>query len=638
MKIVDRGLLEALARRRPQEPPRRGPSPRHGQGGPDARALLEELGLSVAREGPWGSDGGHRYVLEECPWCGNTDRSAYVLSFRDGGIHAGCHHDSCKGKTARDLVALRGSGSGSRETEDPNASRDRKGGRSGHPSQSELLLRLAAEAEYWHTPGLEPYATVALENGPRENHPLRSRGYKNWLVRTYYRSFGRPPAAQVLRDALDVLEARALYDGAEHAVFVRVAELDDAIYLDLSNERWEAVEITADGWRLVDAPPVRFRRPRGQLALPRPRKGGQIGRLRGLLNLGGDDEGWALILAWLLQVLRGRGPFPVLILLGEQGTAKSFTQKLLRTLLDASIAAVRTAPRDERDLIVSAHNSWVVSVDNVSSLAPWLSDALCRLATGGGLSTRQLYTDSEEVLFEAMRPSVINGITDVATRPDLLDRSLIVVLPPITPEKRRAETDLMADFQSLHPDILGGLCDAASVALRNLASTHLNALPRMADFATWATAAEQGLGLEPGGFLEAYSGNRREAVDQALESDPVAVAVTQLMDGRDEWVGTASTMWQELCELVDESVRHSKSWPGAPNALSARLKRLAPPLREKGIDYDDNPFPKNKDQRLKRLRRVAAKHRPDRPPSDDADGPDGAPPHASGVGREEFRL
>ena len=127
------------------------------------------------------------------------------------------------------------------------------------------------------------------------------------------------------------------------------------------------------------------------------------------------------MLAWLIQALRPQGPYPVLILQGEQGSAKTTIERMLRALVDPSTAPLRTTPRNEHDLYIAATNTWVLAFDNISNLQPWLSDALCRLSTGGGFTTRTLYENREQELFDAMRPVILNGISDVATRPDLFD-------------------------------------------------------------------------------------------------------------------------------------------------------------------------------------------------------------------------
>jgi hypothetical protein len=245
------------------------------------------------------------------------------------------------------------------------------------------------------------------------------------------------------------------------------------------------------------------------------------------------------------------------------------------------------------------------------TLPPWTSDALCRLSTGGGFSARELYTDAEECLFDATRPVILNGITDVATRPDLLDRSLIITLPPIPEEQRKPEAELWRDFEQARPAILGALFYAVSGALGTVEDVRLEGMPRMADFALWATAAEEALGLQPGAFMEAYAGNRREATESALEADPVASAVREFMDDHGEWSGTAAQLWKAPGDLVDEDIEHTKAWPGAPNALSGRLKRLAPALRGVGIECGDARLP-GTGKRVKSLKKIAEQDRHDR--------------------------
>jgi hypothetical protein len=302
----------------------------------------------------------------------------------------------------------------------------------------------------------------------------------------------------------------------------------------------------------------------------------------------------------------------VLLLQGEQGSAKSSAERLLRALVDPSVAPLRTTPRNEHDLFIAATSAWVIALDNISNLQPWLSDALCRLSTGGGFSTRTLYENREQELFDATRPLVANGIADVATRPDLLDRGIIVPLPHIPDEERKPETELWAAFERARPAILGALFNAVAGALGAVSSLRLERMPRMADFALWVTAAEDALGWEAGAFMDAYTGNRKEATETAFEADPVAEAVRAFMEKRTEWTGTAGELWKELSGLVDEEVRHTKAWPGAPNALSGRLKRLAPALRGIGVEYGEDREGKSGARRKKLTKTMDAKDRQNR--------------------------
>ncbi len=202
-----------------------------------------------------------------------------------------------------------------------------------------------------------------------------------------------------------MLEARAQFDAPERSVHVRVAEHDGHVFLDLADDHWRAVEIGSDGWRVNGCPPVRFRRPAGLLPLPLPQRRGALEQLASLLNLSSEND-FVLVVAWLLGALRPSGPYPLLVISGEQGSTKTVLSKMLRALVDPNAAPVRALPRDERELFIAANNGHVLAFDNISRLRPWLSDALCRLASGGGFAVRQLYTDQDEVLFDAARRAV----------------------------------------------------------------------------------------------------------------------------------------------------------------------------------------------------------------------------------------
>ena len=218
-----------------------------------------------------------------------------------------------------------------------------------------------------------------------------------------------------MQSALNVIEAKAHFDAPERLVHVRVGGLDGRLYLDLVDPTWRAVEIDTAGWRVIDNPPVRFRRAAGIQPLPVPVVGGSIEtaavlpqpavgcRLRG----GGRLD---------TRCLRDRGPYPVLALSGEQGSAKSTFSRSCGRLLDPNTAPLRALPREDRDLFIAASNGHVLTFDNVSGLPLWISDTLCRLATGGGFAVRQLYTDQDEVLFDAVRPVILNGIEEIITR------------------------------------------------------------------------------------------------------------------------------------------------------------------------------------------------------------------------------
>jgi len=141
-----------------------------------------------------------------------------------------------------------------------------------------------------------------------------------------------------------------------------------------------------------------------------------------------NREHQILVLTWLVAAFRPKGPYPVLAFHGQQGSAKTTAQTLLKKLIDPSVAPMRTAPRDERDLMISAKHSYVLGFDNFSNIPNWLSDALCRLVTGGGFATRQLYTDEKQTVFDGARAIMFNGIDDIAERGEPNLRTIGIVI------------------------------------------------------------------------------------------------------------------------------------------------------------------------------------------------------------------
>ena len=413
------------------------------------------------------------------------------------------------------------------------------------PTQAEILIELARSAELFHTPDGTGFADLDI-SGHRETWPIRSKGFRRWIARRFFETTDGAPNSEALQSALNVIEARAHFDAPERAVHIRVAAFDNRLYLDLCDETWRAVEIDSSGWRVIDDPPVRFRRAAGMQPLPIPVPGGSIDRLRFFVNVQSEAD-FVLVVAWALAVLRNRGPYPVLVLVGEQGSAKSTFSAILRRLLDPNTAPLRALPREDRDLFIAASNGHVLVFDNVSGLLAWISDTLCRLATGGGFAVRQLYTDQDEVLFDAARPIILNGIEDIVTRQDLADRALFLTLEPIPEERRRSEVELWAAFEAERPQILGALLDAVVEGLKRLPEINLPKLPRMADFAMWATACETAL-WPAGTFWSAYCGNRDEAVEAVIDTDQIAAGVRSLMGSRTEWTGTASDLLGALAE------------------------------------------------------------------------------------------
>lgn len=462
----------------------------------------------------------------------------------------------------------------------------------GGPTTSSIadrVISLALEAEgveLFHTPGrhdAEPYATIT-DGARRETHSVKGRAFRHWVIARYRDEFGSMPSSQGLSDGLAGIAAAAVHDGEAHQIHIRVAAHDGAIWLDLGDDEGRAVRVDATGWRVVQGAdvPVRFLRRAGMQALPVPSAGGTINELRSFVNLP-DERDWRLFVCVVVTYLLSDGPYVVLVVNGEQGSAKSTLCRVLRQLVDPNKAALRRPPRDERDLMIAANNAWIVAYDNISNLPAFLSDALCTLATGGGFGSRQLFTDDEEKLFEAMRPVVLNGIEDVATRPDLLDRAIVLTLPVIPDEARTEDRDQRAGFEAVRARVLGALLDGVAAVLRTRASVKFANKPRMADFAVSAAACASAFGWTQAQVVEAIESNRADANEVAIGNSLIAEAVLRHFEHISEWRGSATDLLRFLEDREDSADRARTGWPATPRALRGALDRIAPSLRRAGF-------------------------------------------------------
>jgi len=516
-------------------------------------------------------DGRNRYKLDHCPFNSEHGRGeAAIFRGSDGLLGFKCQHNSCGDKSWQDVRAL---------VDGPPDTRTKA--TSANESQATKLLKQVEEILLFHNDD-GAYAVIPV-NGHTEIWPLGSSQFRNYLTRQYYLAQQRAPGVKTVEEVLRTLSAKAQFECPEWPVHRRVAEHAGDICIDMCDAQWSVIQVRSDGWHKVAQSPVNFIRARGMQAIPEPQPGGSIEVLWDYINVSSEDAR-SLVIACLVAALRPTGPYPVLVLQGEQGTGKSTCAKLLRTLVDPSAVPLRSAPRNEQDLVLAARNSWIIAFTNLSGLKQWLSDGLCRISTGGGFGTKKLYTDTEEVLIDVQRPMILEGIDNIATRQDLIDRSVIIDLDRIASNKRRPEAELLAAFDAARPAILGKLFDRVSQALKHLSTTQLRRMPRMADFALWATAAEPA--EEQGRFEKAYSHNRKTAVEVGLESSPVAMVLMVMLKDVTQWQGTASQLLAELSSRANEHTIKQLSWPRSAQALSAALRRLAPALRTKRVKIE----------------------------------------------------
>jgi len=427
--------------------------------------------------------------------------------------------------------------------------------------------------------------------GP-ETLAIKSRAFEYFGQSEYTKRTTEPLGATRLADLASLATAGAVNGGRRYPLWRRWAETREHDFIcdlggmDDSDRGFVLIDHEGDGWRYCDRiSGVKFSRAADALAMPVPEHdAARIETLGEFISLQGKDD-LALTWAWLVCAARpGAKSYPIAALSGLQGTGKSSAARRLQDLIDPSGVTGRGLPREERDLAAAVAARHLVSYDNLSTLPSWLSDALARIATGGGFAARRLHTDADEHLSFAVRPLIVNGIADVLGRADLADRTIRIELAP--PEIRRPDEELDRRWAEVWPGLLGLLFDGLSAGLRLFDRTEIADPPRMASAARWATACASGLGIDPAMIIPAWRANRNAGDRAILESDDVAIALLAHLSANGEsWRGTAAHLLTELSSRVSERVARGRDWPSTASSLGLRLKRLVPALRA-GADIE----------------------------------------------------
>ncbi|WP_051079910.1 hypothetical protein [Thioalkalivibrio thiocyanodenitrificans] len=444
-------------------------------------------------------------------------------------------------------------------------------------SAATILVELAQKKYRFGISGDGECFAVPL-SGPKVVATLRGnrQSLRGQLARDYFRTAGRAAPQQALADALLVIEGMA-QESAPEDLYLRVAEHGGAHWLDLGDNTGRAVRITGSGWEIVDKPPVLFKRTALNGALPEPERGADMSILWDMLNVAENDR--PLVAAWLTSAFFGEIAHCVLSFMGEQGTGKTTAGKMLIRAIDPGPVPIRKPPRDAEAWVTAAAGSWVVGLDNLSDIADWLSDSICRAVTGDGDVRRKLYTDGEHAVFSFRRCVLINGIDLGTLRGDLAERMLPIHLEIIPDDKRRCDSDIWPLWDRVHPKVLGAVLDLVAGVAGVLPSVRLDSKPRMADFVRILAATDRVMGTSG---LTYYMSKQGAMAADSLEGDTFVSAIAKQYPG-----GFSGTSAELLGSITPE--RPPKGWPANARSVTARLKRQAPVMRKAGwrVDHDD---------------------------------------------------
>ncbi|MDN3024713.1 ATP-binding protein [Streptomyces sp. S.PB5] len=432
----------------------------------------------------------------------------------------------------------------------------------------------------------------AQKNGHPVARPIRSQGtsgsHRQELMVGLFNDGRGVFNGTALKEALDLIEALAMSQEVQ-PVHIRVAPgFDGATWLDLGRTDGQSVRIHPNGWDILTPDPqeVCWRRTQltGELPLPAKDTDGKgIDLLLRLCNFA-NAETECLAVAWLIGCLGPSVPVPAPFLTGPQGAGKSTGGRMLVRVVEGMSGDLRRAPKDEENLIAAVAAGWVTALDNLSHLAPDLSDLMCCIVTGAETIKRALYTDGDVVRARYRRPLLLTGIDVGVIRPDLAERLLPLRLE--RPRTRRTEAELWAEFEEVLPVVLGSLLDL-TVKVR-AADAEIPTDLRMADFAHLCAQLDAATSW---GALNAYRTCLDDLNDDVIEGDLLAQTVLKHAAGLEAGVEERRTSAEWLHCLTqlytgDDFRPLPKGWPTTGKVLSDRLKRLQPTLAARGVLID----------------------------------------------------
>lgn len=500
--------------------------------------------------------------------------------------------------------------------------------------------------------GGRPFVQIKFR-GVWQTHPLDGESGPR-LLRHVLNSWDRPPSTNAFSEAVELLRGHARFEASAEDVYVRVAHLEDRVYIDLGDESYRVIQVTRDGWKVEDNPGIAFVRTGSTRPLPEPKGGGAPEDFGPFFPTESKSD-LRLLLTFLVDTFLApqRAARPLLIFEGPPGSAKSTMTAFAKELTDPEVGGLFAPSKSELDLVIAARSSHVVAFDNASVVPPTMSDALCRLTTGGALRTRKLYTDDGEVVFDELRHVILNSIGDVAGQNDLRSRCLFVSARSIT--HRRDDAEIWEEFEEVKPTLFGVLLGAVAAALAEGDQPTISdtEFPRMAGFAKRGAACSEALGWSAVEFLDAYRANIDQAAADYLEEDLVAAAIlretwigarswletrfrgkgigeAQLSTWRRSWpedavwYGPASDLKAYLESKANFDLTKKQAWPRDNRWFGRKLNMADEPLRQAGWKLEEH---RPGGARMKVIRRI---RRWDRDPPD-LDRKDGQPPRNGGI-------
>lgn len=432
------------------------------------------------------------------------------------------------------------------------------------------------------------YAVVREAGNPRV-YALDSQEMRG-MVSKALRKNAQRPTQKAVNELIEELHGEAEATAAKADVWSRVAQLPDGTrVIALHDQANTQVHIHPGVVKLVtEGSKVMFCRSATAEAMVMPAERGDYTLLKKYLNL--SAEYFVQFIGWVTYTLaHAKQPgnvFVILYLIGGQGVGKSVASKIAIMLVDPNVVGVERLPKLPKDLGIAAQNSHLLAYDNLRSIKPDMSDALCMLATGGSITTRRLYTNDEQHVTHLLSALLLNGIHTFVDQPDLAQRCLPLRMYSMDESNRKSEAQMWKEFEADLPVIQRGLFDLIAQILIHLPTVEVTAPQRMLSFVEWLAAMEKVQGIPVGIYQESYAAVLNEGQLDSIRDSVLGSAVLDFaaqLKG-ETWSGTPQELLNDLNTFMAFGLqRPPRGWPDNPIALSKRLSPLETALRTQGV-------------------------------------------------------
>ena len=455
------------------------------------------------------------------------------------------------------------------------------------------------------------YCIVEESGGNAAAFPLYENDFRKALKKIYYTRFGEVLSVQDVQSAVEIIEIIGTDTTEDVEVCKRVFNNGFQYAYELNREEGTAVWIEHGEVSVEKTSGIIFRHAANYANQIEPNLRVQPSKLlnymRKHFNLS-SDRGVKLLTLYLVTSLWGlRINHPILVLTGEKGSSKSSSFKKLEELIDPKSSELGSGiPRGSDGLEVRLYNGYFVTFDNLSSLSRKISDILAVAVTGGSFSKRALYRNADEIVLDLKAVVAVNGVSLVAKESDLLDRSVILTLRRITPDKVLTEEELWAEFEKDRPKMLGACFNVLAAALNDTEEVRIRNKIRMADFHVACVKVGRVLGIPEEEVSDILWENQKNINQRTLDEDVVALCVIELMQGRKEYVNSMSGLLIDLLDVADSNGMPSTVIPKTANHLRSRLDKTKSNLQsEYGITYHVKNIGTFKEITIKKSKKLA---------------------------------